>query len=44
MLTTIIYAHPYDKSFNHAILQTVIQKLKKTRSSLPSTGLVRRRI
>lgn len=29
MLTTIIYAHPYDKSFNHAILQTVIQKLKK---------------
>ncbi|MBP2622726.1 NAD(P)H-dependent oxidoreductase [Streptococcus oricebi] len=29
MLTTIIYAHPYDKSFNHAILETVTQKLKK---------------
>lgn len=26
-MTTIIYAHPYDKSFNHAILEEVKSKL-----------------
>ncbi|MDE6812482.1 MAG: NAD(P)H-dependent oxidoreductase, partial [Duncaniella sp.] len=26
-MTTILYAHPYDKSFNHAILETVKAKL-----------------
>ncbi len=25
---TVIYAHPYDKSFNHAILETVLSNLK----------------
>lgn len=27
-MTTILYAHPYDGSFNHAILEVVEQKLK----------------
>lgn len=27
MMTTILYAHPYDKSFNHAILEEVVGKL-----------------
>ena len=29
MLTTVIYAHPYEGSFNKAILDTVIEKLKR---------------
>ena len=29
MLTTIIYAHPYEESYNNAILDTVIASLKK---------------
>lgn len=29
MKTTILYAHPYEKSFNHAILSRVIQTLEK---------------
>ena len=29
MLTTIIYAHPYKKSFNHAILEKTTQALDK---------------
>ncbi|UQS84234.1 NAD(P)H-dependent oxidoreductase [Bombilactobacillus thymidiniphilus] len=29
MYTSIIYAHPYSKSFNHAILNTVTTALKK---------------
>ncbi|KXT81623.1 NAD(P)H-dependent oxidoreductase [Streptococcus panodentis] len=28
MTTAIIYAHPYDKSFNHAILNTVLDSLR----------------
>lgn len=27
-MTAIIYGHPYDKSFNHAILETLIKELK----------------
>lgn len=29
MLTTIIYAHPYEKSFNRAILETTVENLQK---------------
>lgn len=28
-MTTILYAHPYEKSFNHAILEQVIDALKE---------------
>lgn len=28
-MTTIIYAHPYDKSFNHAILEKVLVRLQQ---------------
>lgn len=32
MLTLVIYAHPYSKSFNHAIVESVTDSLKKSDS------------
>ena len=29
-MVTILYAHPYEKSFNHAILETIVDKLAAT--------------
>ena len=33
MLTTIIYAHPYEASFNKAILDTGVERLKRKNKS-----------
>ena len=32
-MTTIIYAHPYDGSFNHAVLQEITKSLEKAGQS-----------
>jgi putative NADPH-quinone reductase len=39
MKTLIIYAHPYDKSFNHAIFTKVQQILKARKEEFPAIDL-----
>ena len=35
----IIYCHPYDKSFNHAVLENVENNLKQNKIKIPKSLL-----